>query len=102
LNGRIIAQADVENAGSRSGDEVVQLYIHRVASSVTPPVKQLKGFERVTLRPGEKRTVQFTLGPEELGFYNREMKFVVEPGKVEVFAGNSSDDLVKSSFVLSR
>jgi beta-glucosidase len=100
LNGRVTARVDVENTGSRAGDEVVQLYIHRVASSVTPPVKQLKGFERVTLQPGEKRTVQFSLGPEELGFYNREMKFAVESGKVEVLVGSSSEDVIGARFEL--
>ena len=100
LNGRITAQADVENTGSRTGDQVVQLYLHRLASSTTPPVKQLKGFERVSLRPGEKRTVQFTLGPDELGFYNREMRFAVEPGKVEVFVGSSSEDVIGGKFEL--
>ena len=100
LNGRINAQADVENTGGRAGDEVVQLYIHRVAASVTPPVKELKGFERVTLRPGEKRTVQFALGPEKLGFINRQMRFAVEPGKVEVFVGSSSEDVLGAKFEL--
>jgi beta-glucosidase len=100
LNGRLMVQADVENTGSRTGDEVVQVYIHRVASSVTPPVKELKGFERVSLKPGEKRTVQFALGPEEFGFINRQMRFVVEPGKVEVFVGSSSEEVIGAKFEL--
>jgi beta-glucosidase len=91
-DGRLTVSADVENTGRRAGDEVVQLYIHDVAASVTRPVKELKGFERITLQPGEKRRVEFTLTPRELGFYNREMRFVVEPGEFKVFVGNSSDD----------
>jgi beta-glucosidase len=100
VDGRISAQVEVENIGSRAGGEVVQLYIHHVAGSVTRPVKELKGFERVNLRSGEKRTVNFTLGPEQLGFYNRSMRFAVEPGTVEVFAGSSSEDLKRASFEL--
>ncbi|MDQ3649867.1 MAG: fibronectin type III-like domain-contianing protein, partial [Acidobacteriota bacterium] len=82
----------------RAGDEVVQLYIRDVASSVTRPLKELKGFERVTLRPGEKRRVRFTLTPQNLGFYNREMRFIVEPGAFKVFASNSSVDGLEASF----
>ncbi|PYS78428.1 MAG: hypothetical protein DMF66_06450, partial [Acidobacteria bacterium] len=63
-----------------------------VAASRVRPVKELKGFERVTLQPGERRTLQFTLAPEQLGFYNQEMRFVVEPGAFKVMAGTSSED----------
>jgi beta-glucosidase len=80
----------VENVGPRTGDEVVQLYIRDVAASVTRPVRELKGFERITLRPGEKRRITFTLGPDHLGFYDRRMRFVVEPGEFRVFVGTSS------------
>ena len=81
----------LENRGSRTGDEVVQLYIQAVASSVTRPVRELKGFDRVTLRAGEKRRVEFTLSPKELGFLNRDLKFAVEPGDFKVFVGSDSD-----------
>ena len=91
-DGRLTVSFDVTNTGRRAGDEVVQLYIRDVAASVTRPVRELKGFERVTLRPGEKRRVQFTLTPAELGFYNREMRFVVEPGEFKVMVGTSSAD----------
>ena len=91
-NGRITASVEVENTGKRAGDEVVQLYIRDVAASVTRPVKELKGFQKITLRPGEKRRVEFTLAPEHLGFYNREMRFAVEPGEFKVMVGNSSAD----------
>jgi beta-glucosidase len=82
----------VENSGPRAGDEVVQLYVRDVAASRTRPVKELKGFERITLRPGEKRRVEFRLGPEHLGFYNREMRFVVEPGAFKITVGQNSID----------
>jgi beta-glucosidase len=91
-DGRLTVSVEVENTGSRSGDEVVQLYIRDVAASITRPVKELKGFQRVTLNPGEKRRLEFTLTPELLGFYNREMQFVVEPGDFQVMVGTSSAD----------
>ncbi|HEY0379523.1 MAG TPA: beta-glucosidase BglX [Pyrinomonadaceae bacterium] len=95
---KLTASVEVENTGRRAGDEVVQLYVRDVAASVTRPVRELKGFERVTLRPGEKRRVTFTLGPEHLGFYNREMLYTVEPGAFKVFAGNSSVGGLEASF----
>jgi len=91
-NGRLTVRVEVENVGKRTGDEVVQLYIRDVAASVTRPVKELKGFQRVTLKPGEKRRIEFTLAPEQLGFYNREMLFIVEPGQFKVMVGTSSAD----------
>jgi len=91
-DGRITVSVDIENVGPRAGDEVVQLYIRDVAASVTRPVRELKGFQRVTLRPAEKRRVEFTLTPEQLSFYNREMRFIVEPGEFKVMVGNSSAD----------
>ena len=97
-DGHITVSVDVENAGKRTGDEVVQLYIRDVAASVTRPVKELKGFKRITLNPGEKQRIEFTLGPEHLGFYNRAMKFVVEPGEFRVMVGSSSEDVIEKSF----
>ena len=67
---------------------------------MTRPVKELKGFQRISLQPGEKRRVEFTLGPESLGFYNREMKFVVEPGEFKVMVGSSSEDVIEKSFAV--
>jgi beta-glucosidase len=81
---------DVENTGQRAGDEVVQMYIRDLVSSVTRPIKELKGFERVTLQPGEKTIVTLPITPESLAFYDVNMKFVVEPGEFEIMAGNSS------------
>jgi beta-glucosidase len=89
---------DVQNIGDRDGDEVVQLYIHDLVASVTRPVEALKGFERVSLQPGESRHVEFMLGPQELGFYNQAMHFVVEPGKFDVIVGDNSQDGLKASF----
>jgi beta-glucosidase len=91
-DGRITVSVEVENVGHIAGDEVVQLYIRDVAASVTRPVRELKGFQRITLRPGEKRRLEFTLGPEQLGFYDRQMRFVVEAGEFKVMVGNSSAD----------
>ncbi len=94
-------RVDVENTGLRAGDEVVQLYIHHVTASVTQPVKELKGFERVSLRAGEKRTVEFTLTPEHLAFYNRAMQLLVEPGIVTIFVGSSSEEVMETHFEVS-
>lgn len=84
---------DLANVGSRAGSEVVQLYVRDPVASVTQPVKSLKGFKRVSLEVGEQRTVTFALAVNQLGFYNREMKYVVEPGAIEIMVGASSDDL---------
>ena len=101
-DGKLDVSVEVENTGRRAGDEVVQLYIRDVAASVTRPIRELKGFERVTLGPGEKRRVTFTLGPEHLGLYNREMRYVVEPGTFKVFAGNSSVGGLEASFEVTK
>jgi Fibronectin type III-like domain/Complex I intermediate-associated protein 30 (CIA30) len=82
---------DVTNTGAREGDEVPQLYIHQRIASVTQPVMQLKGFERVTLKPGEKRTVEFAITPEMLSILNVDMHRVVEPGDFDLMVGPSSD-----------
>ncbi|HEU4602886.1 MAG TPA: glycoside hydrolase family 3 N-terminal domain-containing protein [Steroidobacteraceae bacterium] len=84
---------DVRNSGSRAGDEVVQLYIHDQVSSVTRPVKELKGFQRVTLAPGESKTVTFKLTPESLAMWDAHMKRVVEPGVFDVMVGSNSEQL---------
>jgi len=86
---------DVTNAGNVTGDEVVQLYIRDEVSSVTRPVKELKGFKRITLEPGETRTVSFSLGPEELSFLDRDMHRTVEPGAFRIMIGGNSVDLME-------
>ena len=101
-DGSVVVGVDAENTGDRAGEEVVQLYIHDPAASVTRPVRELKGFQRVSLRPGESRHVEFTLGPRELGFYGREMRFGVEPGKIEIFVGTSSEGGLESSFEIVK
>ena len=93
INGNTRVSVDVSNTGNRAGDEVVQLYIRDEVSSVTRPIKELKGFERVNLKPGETRTVSFSIGPEELQFYNRELKRVVEPGTFKIMVGPNSVDV---------
>ena len=99
-DGKVTVTVDVQNTGSRAGDEVVQLYIRDVAASRTRPVKELKGFQRVSLQPGEKRKLTFTLTSAALAFYNQDMRLVVEPGVFSVMVGNSSADPkeLKSSF----
>jgi beta-glucosidase len=82
----------VANTGQRAGTEVVQMYIRDCVSSVTRPVKELKGFQKVSLKPGKKKTVSLDITPELLAFYDVKMKFTVEPGEFEIMAGNSSRD----------
>ena len=83
----------VKNTGARAGDEVVQLYLHALFTSVARPVLELKGFRRIHLEPGEEQEVAFTLGPDELRMMNREFTWRVEPGPVRVLIGASSRDL---------
>jgi beta-glucosidase len=97
-NGKLAVSVEVENTGMRAGDEVVQLYLRDLYGSVTRPVQELKGFRRLTLRSGEKRRVEFELAAEHLGFWNRENKFVVEPGRFKVMVGGNSVDLIESGF----
>ncbi len=101
--GETKVSVDVTNTGKVRGDEVAQLYIHQVVSSVTRPVKELRGFERISLNPGETKTVEFKLGPQELSYLNRDMKRVVEPGTFEIMAGSNSDELTTTVLtVLNR
>jgi len=83
---------DVTNTGKRQGQEVVQLYIRDLVSSVTRPVKELKGFAKISLRPGETKTVRLDITPESLAFYDIDMNFTVEPGEFEIMVGTSSRD----------
>ncbi|MFQ6095112.1 MAG: glycoside hydrolase family 3 N-terminal domain-containing protein [Candidatus Bathyarchaeia archaeon] len=97
--GVVTISLDVKNTGDRAGDEVVQLYIRDVVASVSRPVKELRGFKRISLEPGEKRTVTFTLSMDQLAFYDRHMRLVVEPGTFEVMVGASSEDIkLRGSF----
>jgi beta-glucosidase len=95
----VTVKVDVRNTGTRAGVEVVQLYTRDLVSSVTTYEKNLRGFARVTLAPGETKTVTFVLTRDDLAFWNREMKFVVEPGSFRVMIGSSSEDIrVKDDF----
>jgi beta-glucosidase len=97
----VTVSVDVTNTGKRPGDEVVQLYIRDDVSSVTRPVKELKGFARVTLAPGEQRTVNFTVTPAELQFYGMDMKRVVEPGTFTLMTGTNSVDLKTTTLTVA-
>lgn len=92
-DGTVTVSVDVRNTGKVAGDEVVQLYIHQQVSSVTRPVKELKGFRRVTLAPGQATTVEFILDHTALEMWDEQMKHVVEPGKFDVMSGPDSADL---------
>lgn len=92
-NDAVTIRVSVTNSGERSGDEVVQLYLRDPVASVTRPVKELNGFERIHLHPGERKHVTFRVPVARLGFYDRKMDFVVEPGEVEVMIGSSSEDI---------
>jgi beta-glucosidase len=92
--GKVMVSVDVENSGKRAGDEVVQMYVHDVECSVKRPTKELRGFQRVALRPAEKKTVTFTLPGEKLAFWDvKTHGFIVEPGAFDVMVGGSADDI---------
>jgi len=99
-NGSITASVNVTNTGSRKGDEVVQLYLNDPVASISQPVRRLRGFERVTLNPGQSRRVRFRLDSSDWGFYDNRGRFVVEPGQIDVYAGNSSSAEMKQSFTV--
>lgn len=99
-NGKINASVTLKNTGDYDGEEVVQLYIQDVVGSITRPVKELKGFQKVFLKKGESRTVNFSLSEEDLKFYNADLKYVAEPGDFNVYIGTNSRDNKKASFVL--
>lgn len=92
-DGEVTVKCTVRNSGDRAGDEVPQLYVSDEVSSVTTYTKVLRGFERIHLDPGEARTVTFTLHPQDLGLWDRDMKFTVEPGRFKVMVGRSSQDI---------
>lgn len=97
---KIEVKVDLLNTGSFDGQEVVQLYIRDIVGSITRPVKEFKGFEKVFLKKGEKKTITFLIGIEDLKFYNADLKFVAEPGEFEVFVGGNSRDVLKEKFIL--
>lgn len=98
----IKVSVDVENTGKREGTEVVQLYIRDLAASVSRPVKELKGFRRINLKAGEKRSIEFTLTPKDLSFINSQMKPTIEDGDFKVFVSDSSEGGLESLFTVGR
>jgi beta-glucosidase len=101
-SGSVKASVDVTNTGSRAGDEVVQLYIHDPVASISQPVRRLRAFDRVTLAPGATKTVSFTLDRNDVGFYDNMGRFVVEPGQIDVYVGDSSKATLTKSFTVTR
>jgi beta-glucosidase len=100
--GKLTASVDVRNVGGPVGDEVVQLYLNDPVASISQPVRRLRGFERVTLAPGDPtKTVTFTIDRSDFGFYDNAGKFVVEPGRIDLYAGNSSKATMRQSFTVS-
>jgi len=97
----VTVSVDVRNTGKIAGDEVVQLYLHDIVSSVTRPIKELKGFRKISLQPGQTQTVALDITPESLAFYDVNMSYVVEPGEFEIMIGSSSRDCDLRKVVLT-
>ena len=100
VNEILEAKVTVANTGNYDGEEVVQLYIRDVVASITRPVKELKGFQKIFLKAGESKEVSFTLSEEDLKFYNYDLDFVAEPGEFIVFIGGNSEDVKQARFLL--
>jgi beta-glucosidase len=101
-NGQLIATFTVTNTGTRDGKEVAQLYIRDLVGSIARPVKELKGFQKLFLKAGESRTISFTISPNDLKFYNSDLKYVAEPGAFKLFIGGSSANVKEASFTLLK
>ncbi|MEO9144908.1 MAG: beta-glucosidase BglX [Ginsengibacter sp.] len=99
---KINASVNVTNTGTRSGKETVQLYIRDMVGSITHPVKELKGFQQITLQPGEAKTVTFSLSVNDLKFYNSDLKYVYEPGDFKVFIGTNSEEVKEADFKVTK
>lgn len=100
--GSITASVTVTNSGSRAGKEVVQLYLQDLVGSVTRPVKELKGFQKIALKPGESKAVSFKISEEDLKFYNSDLKYIAEPGDFKVFIGTNSRDVKAAGFTFTK
>jgi beta-glucosidase len=100
LDGALVVTASVSNVGDRAGDEVVQLYVRYVVGSVTRPVKELKGFQRVSLEPGETKIVRFEVPVGELGFWGLDMQYAVEPGAFKVWVGPNAEEGLEGEFTV--
>ena len=97
---KITAFVTVTNSGNRTGKEVVQMYIRDMVGSITRPVKELKGFQKIELKAGESQKVTFTISADDLKFYNSDLKFVAEPGDFKIFIGTNSRDVKEADFKL--
>ena len=102
MGDEVTISVNVKNSGSRDGEEVVQLYIRDLVGSVTRPVRELKGFEKILLKAGESRTVSFTISTNDLAFYTRNMDFKAEPGDFEVYVGGDSNASLKGTFKIAE
>lgn len=100
--GKVSISVEVKNVGRRTGQEIVQLYIRDLVGTLTRPVRQLKGFKKITLKPGEKQKVVFTLGHDDLGYYNQYDEYVVEPGLFKFWTGPNSVEGLEGSFEVIR
>lgn len=101
-DGTLTASVTVTNTGTREGKETVQLYIHDVYSTSTRPVKELRGFQKINLKPGESKEVTFTLSAEDLKYYNHDLQYVCEPGEFEAMIGSNSRDVKMAKFTYSE
>lgn len=101
-NDKIEVIITLTNTGNYDGEEVVQLYIRDVAASVVRPVKELKGFQKVSLKKGEAKEVRFMLTADDLRFYNDRLQFIYEPGEFRLYIGGSSNDVKETTFELKK
>lgn len=99
-NQTVEVEVQITNTGKRAGEEVAQLYIHDLVSTITRPIKELKGFEKVNINPGEKKLVRFSLNKNDLGYFNNQGKWVVEPGDFNIMVGGNSVELLSENFSL--
>jgi beta-glucosidase len=99
-NGAVTATVDIQNTGKIAGDDVVQLYIHDPVATIEQPVRRLRGFQRVTLAPGAKQTITFTLDKSDFGYYDNQGHFLVDSGDIDVYAGDSSTATLEQSFTV--
>jgi beta-glucosidase len=100
--GKLTVSVTLTNTGKVDGAEVAQLYIRDMVGSITRPVKELKGFQKVFLTAGESRTLNFTITPADLAFYNSDLKLVSEPGDFKVFVGTNSGSCMETGFELTK
>ncbi len=98
--GNLQAAVTVSNTGNADGEEIVQLYIQDLVGSITRPVKELKGFQKISLKRGESREVTFTITEQDLKFYNSQLRFVAEPGDFKIYIGTNSSDVKEAAFKL--